>query len=59
MEAAGVAWYLIAKRVVSWTEVTERMTLLDVERCAHAYIATAAMESRAAKREHPKGAKSR
>lgn len=60
MEAAGTCWWLLAKRVISWTELTEKMSIMDVERTAHAYIAVTAAEYRAKKRankEKPKGRK--
>jgi hypothetical protein len=50
MEAAGVCWYLLAKRVITWTELTEKMSILDVEMMAHAYIAVNSMEARARKK---------
>lgn len=55
MEATGVCWYLLAKRVITWTELTEKMSILDVEMAVHAYIAVASMETRANKRTTAKG----
>lgn len=54
MEAAGVCWWLVAKGVISWTELTEKMSIVDVERVAHAYIAVKAAEYRMNKRTAPK-----
>jgi hypothetical protein len=55
MEATGVCWYLLAKKVITWTELTEKMSILDVEMAAHAYIAVNAMEARARKKAEKSG----